>query len=203
MNTERDPSLAAWAAASEENTALAAWLDANAGRFDFARSVRDGVIRHGDMTPKQRAAALRMMQGDAKRGAAQANAKPIATAATIRDALMRASESGLQRPKLRCGPVSFEWPRAGSKNPGHVYVILAEAGAYLGKITPDGVLMPSWDATPDHLAVVDKVAQDPLAAAVEHGRLTGACACCGRPLSDAESVARGIGPVCAKRFFGA
>ena len=30
----------------------------------------------------------------------------------------------------------------------------------------------------------------------------GRCVCCSRPLKDATSVKNGIGPVCAKRFFG-
>jgi len=34
----------------------------------------------------------------------------------------------------------------------------------------------------------------------EWGLSTGVCAICGRLLSTAESVARGIGPVCAKRY---
>jgi hypothetical protein len=34
------------------------------------------------------------------------------------------------------------------------------------------------------------------------GRATGNCVCCGRELSDQDSVAAGIGPVCAKRWYG-
>lgn len=44
------------------------------------------------------------------------------------------------------------------------------------------------------------IAADPYAAAAEYGRLTSTCGVCGRPLEDAESVARGIGPVCARKF---
>lgn len=40
---------------------------------------------------------------------------------------------------------------------------------------------------------------DPKAATVAYGRLTNHCGCCGRPLEDAESVTRGIGPVCAEK----
>lgn len=36
--------------------------------------------------------------------------------------------------------------------------------------------------------------------AQEYGRQTGTCMVCSRRLSDPESVARGIGPVCARRF---
>ena len=40
---------------------------------------------------------------------------------------------------------------------------------------------------------------DPKAATIAYGRLTNHCGCCGRVLEDAESVARGIGPVCAEK----
>jgi len=40
---------------------------------------------------------------------------------------------------------------------------------------------------------------DPRAAAERYGQLTGTCGLCSRPLEDEASVARGIGPVCAKK----
>lgn len=44
------------------------------------------------------------------------------------------------------------------------------------------------------------IAKDPKAAAIAYGRLTGTCCICGRKLEDAESVANGIGPICAGKF---
>lgn len=38
--------------------------------------------------------------------------------------------------------------------------------------------------------------------AIEFGLKTGVCACCGRHLTDENSIAAGIGPVCARRQFG-
>ena len=38
---------------------------------------------------------------------------------------------------------------------------------------------------------------DPKAAMVAYGKLVGKCGKCGRKLEDADSVAAGIGPVCA------
>lgn len=49
-------------------------------------------------------------------------------------------------------------------------------------------------------AAVTKVATDPKAAAIRYGRELGICAVCGRALTDEDSRAAGIGPVCAKRF---
>ena len=59
-----------------------------------------------------------------------------------------------------------------------------EGGSYEGKIV-------------DELRLI---AADPKAAAAEFGLLTGQCGLCGRNLEDEESVARGIGPVCLKKF---
>lgn len=41
---------------------------------------------------------------------------------------------------------------------------------------------------------------DPQAAIIRYTELTSTCGCCGRPLEDATSVARGIGPVCARKL---
>ena len=44
------------------------------------------------------------------------------------------------------------------------------------------------------------IMQDPMAASVAYGKLVGACGVCGRRLEDPESIAAGIGPVCAEKF---
>lgn len=48
--------------------------------------------------------------------------------------------------------------------------------------------------------VLAVLGQDPQAAAVAFSREHGVCACCGSPLSDPESIALGLGPICVKRF---
>lgn len=40
---------------------------------------------------------------------------------------------------------------------------------------------------------------DPATVIAEHGKATGSCGCCGRELTDPESIARGIGPVCIEQ----
>lgn len=49
-------------------------------------------------------------------------------------------------------------------------------------------------------AALRVIAADPREASAAYGRLVGACGVCGRHLEDAESVARGIGPICAGKF---
>ena len=43
------------------------------------------------------------------------------------------------------------------------------------------------------------IVADPQAAMAAYGHLTSTCGMCRRPLEDADSVARGIGPVCARK----
>lgn len=50
------------------------------------------------------------------------------------------------------------------------------------------------------LAEIVRVEADPLGAAKENGVLTGRCSCCGRPLTDPNSIAIGIGPICLEQF---
>lgn len=44
------------------------------------------------------------------------------------------------------------------------------------------------------------IAADPRAASAAYGHLTSTCGVCGAPLEQADSVARGIGPVCAAKY---
>ena len=48
--------------------------------------------------------------------------------------------------------------------------------------------------------VFDAIAADPQAASVRYGREIGACGVCGRTLTDEDSRARGIGPICADKM---
>lgn len=53
---------------------------------------------------------------------------------------------------------------------------------------------------PLQLKVLGQIAEDPEAAASLFGHEYGRCGICGRGLTNDESRARGIGPVCARRF---
>jgi len=51
-----------------------------------------------------------------------------------------------------------------------------------------------------HGDLIERLAADPLAAAAAYGRDTGECGICHRELTNPESVAAGIGPICRSRF---
>lgn len=52
---------------------------------------------------------------------------------------------------------------------------------------------------PQAETVLAKIAENPMDALVAYGRETGVCGVCGRTLRDPDSVAAGIGPVCASK----
>ena len=68
---------------------------------------------------------------------------------------------------------------------------------YLGKITPNRLDSRLAD---DVKAVLLEAASDPLTAAVRYGKETGSCSCCGRDLTNAQSIELGIGPICREKF---
>jgi hypothetical protein len=68
---------------------------------------------------------------------------------------------------------------------------------YLGKVTPNRLDSRLND---DVKAVILEAASDPLTAAVRYGRETGSCSCCGRDLTNPESIRMGIGPICREKF---
>jgi hypothetical protein len=83
------------------------------------------------------------------------------------------------------------------KNAGSIYV--KSEGVYLGKVT-GGKLFTSRDASSESASQISEVLADPRSSAIAYGKTFGKCSVCNRDLSDPESVALGIGPVCAKRF---
>lgn len=74
------------------------------------------------------------------------------------------------------------------------------------RLTPDGLFVQASDElhrVPGNAeqAIVDKIAADPKAASIRYGLEIGSCGRCGRTLTDEDSRARGIGPVCAEKAW--
>jgi hypothetical protein len=118
----------------------------------------------------------------------------------MRAAFDRAVLGGLQRPKLRLSGFTFALANKNGEAERAIYV-RTEAGRYLGIIRGEA-FEPSGTCEPEQAAEIRTACEDPEGAAGKYGRLSGVCALCGRPLTDPESVALGIGPVCKNRFFG-
>jgi hypothetical protein len=180
----------------EANPAEYAWLVAKSPIFSFASSVLSALYRYGSLTPNQLAAIQRCV---AKESAPRPAAVPAAEVdvAPIHVAFDNAKTSGLTYPKLRLGAFVFSPAPDTGKNAGAVYV--KSEGVYLGKVV-GGKLFTSRDASPDNVTQMTEVLADPRSAAIAYGKTFGKCSVCNRDLSDPESVALGMGAVCAKRF---
>lgn len=68
---------------------------------------------------------------------------------------------------------------------------------YLGKVTPSRMDSRIPDSVKETLIAA---AADPLSAAIRYGRETGFCSCCGRELTNKQSIELGIGPICREKF---
>lgn len=179
-----------------------AWMDGST--FPPAIDMRNKLEKYGSLFDSSIEAARRMI---AKRDAAMAAAKTDRTerenaAQTVNvDALTEAFAKAAQSNKrvdLWIGTVKIYPANPGSKWEGSLYVRDKAADKYLGRVTA-GRFVPSRDGQPREAELLE-IMQDPKAAAIKHGRLTGACSVCGRTLTDADSIAAGIGPICATKF---
>ena len=68
---------------------------------------------------------------------------------------------------------------------------------YLGKVTRTSIDSKFSDTVRE---TIMGAANDPLNAAIRYGKVSGSCSCCGKELTVKESIDRGIGPICAKKF---
>ena len=180
----------------ETNPAEYAWLVAKSPIFSFASSVLSALHRYGDLTPNQLAAVQRCVAKDSAPRPAPVPAAEV-DVAPIHVAFDNAKDSGLMYPKLRLGAFVFSPAPVTGKNAGAIYV--KSDGVYLGKVV-GGKLFTSRDASQDNVTQMTEVLADPRSAAIAYGKTFGKCSVCNKDLSDPESVAQGIGPICAKRF---
>lgn len=115
----------------------------------------------------------------------------------ISAAFERAHKAGLKRPKVRFQSIEFSRAPDSGKNPGAIYVKSGEE--YLGKVLA-GRFYPVKTCDEARRAEIVTIATDPSAAAKAHGLKVGWCSCCGRELTDPNSIALGIGPICAEKY---
>jgi len=122
---------------------------------------------------------------------------------------MATAQQKIARPIMRtkCGDVTLricfaagaKWNNAIFVNDNSGYD--ASDRKSFGRIDADGTFTPMRDCTRDVIAALVEVDGNIRGAMVRYGKLTGSCSICARKLTDADSVARGIGPVCENRWF--
>jgi hypothetical protein len=127
--------------------------------------------------------------------------KPIAdsvvSVARIEESFAAARASGIKSPKLRLDSFKFSRAPDHGRNAGSIYV--TQDDLYLGKVT-EGRFAPTRDCDAETTARIIAAASDPDAAARAYGMRTGVCSCCGRELTNSESIELGIGPICRSKY---
>ena len=188
--------------------AIWGWIKEEAEKGnEFAVSLKAGIAKYGDLTERQATAVQRKLDAKAAdKAKAEAVSSQLAEGADkLRSAFEAALTNGLKKPILRFDGFTASLAKASSLNAGAIY-LKSPGGTYLGKVM-DGKFSPSRDLRYYDNAEVTRLSQkieaameNPVEAAIQYGRSTGTCSCCGRTLTDPESVAAGIGPVCASKF---
>ncbi|QWY83384.1 hypothetical protein [Rhizobium phage RHph_X3_2] len=102
--------------------------------------------------------------------------------------------NGLKAPQFRTERLTI---KVAKRHADTLYV--TDKGEYAGKIV-SGKYFAVSAAAKDVGDLLEEIAKDPKGAAIAYGRSTGICCCCGRELTDAVSVANGIGPICEGKW---
>lgn len=173
--------------------------------FGFAVDLNKALHQYGSLTDGQLAAVRKCIIKEEARNAerqaatvARIEAAPAVTVDKVEAAFDKAREKGLQKLKLRLGDFVFS-----AKNPTTIYVKVAPGrfqDTYLGKIV-GGKFLASRDCSPEQVTAIQEAAADPEAAAIAYGKRFGTCSCCGATLTNPASIALGIGPICASKWF--
>ena len=168
----------------------------------FGKSLVSGIDKYGALTVKQAAWVEALIE---RAAAPKPEAVQVEMAGVQQ--LFAAARQKLRYPKIRLRaddgtPVVLALAGARSKYAGQV--TLTDGGPFgdnrwFGRV--DGAkFYASRSATPAVIGLLTGLSADPTNVISGYGRLTGACALCGRDLTDQDSVDRGVGPVCAKNF---
>lgn len=176
---------------------IIAGLNEVKGWNDFAASLVSQWFRKGDLSTSQWAAGERMLnklKANAERRDAMSTKVDVTR---IEDLLGTALRNGMRRPVFRAKGLTISLAGPQSRNAGAIYV--KADGEYQGKIM-DGNFIPSRECAADTSASLLAIAADPRGSAIDYGRETGICACCGRTLTNKASIDLGIGPICLERW---
>jgi hypothetical protein len=191
---------------SKEHKELVTFLRDSVSWNSFARSLLESLDTKGTIHPNGVAAAEKMMAKTlatrAKKDALRATedaAAPTYDLRKIHALFETALANGKNRRALLGGEGMKITPApAHGKNAGSLYVKVD--GEYAGKVDPAGKFRAGWGVKIDVEADLKKIAADPAGEARLYGIRTGTCACCGRELTDPNSIAVGIGPICADKW---
>lgn len=184
----------------KEHAAEIAWIRKNSQDNSFAASLWMSLEKYGTLTERQLAAVQRNISDDAARNAVTVN---HASTWGREQAVSQLDISSLPAGRYAVPDgdtrlkVLVSKPTKGSYK-GWIFV--SDAAAY-GQRRRYGSQNPATKMYVGEIREqLQKIIEDPRAATIAYGRLTGTCGVCGRPLEDEASVAAGIGPICAGRL---
>ena len=178
----------------------------------FAADLHGRILGGRMLTEKQEAAVTRMMESQADREAkrkaereAEA-ARPAQFAKLV--AAFDAMAKGLKWPKLYLATddgerVTISRAGSGARYPHSLNVTDGKPygeNQWFGRITTDGKAQLKKDTPQGVLDLLAELERDPQETVRVVGKRIGHCGVCGRELTNPESIANGIGPICAERF---
>lgn len=190
---------------NSEHPGVIEGLRALTGWNSFAADLVRQFEERGSLSDKQVAAGISQIEKAAKRDAERAAQKaaekataPVVDLANVRAMFEVAKSNGLKKPGLWFGDLKISEAPATGRNAGALYV--KQNGEYAGKI--DGsTFHPGWGVKQGPIVeALLEIAANPADVLRVKGKQTGKCCCCGRELTDPESVANGIGPICATNW---
>lgn len=191
------------AAFQEQNPGLVEFLRENCKWSDFFGSLLDSFGQHGGLTENQvraaRASMEKIIQSRKEQEQAREEKRVVVDLATIKEMFNKAVSSGLKRTKYRAEGLELTRAPDTGRNPGAIYVNRIEDGEYVGKVI-NGKFEPVRSTVEEDKLAILRIAENPREAAVRWGKQTGTCSCCGRELTNAASIALGIGPICADKW---
>lgn len=191
----------------EEYEAECAWIDNNCARDNFARSLNEQLCRRGALSQAQVDAVRRSIARDLERAQTRAieqqkreEVAPVVDTTQLETAFAKAL-THIRNPKITLGELTFVPAKAHSANAGAIYVKRGceYEAPYLGKILR-GKFFASSACRAEEQTRVAELVNDPKKTAEAYGIASGKCCLCNRTLTDKESIARGIGPICAANF---
>lgn len=172
---------------------------------NIASSLLASFDKYNALTDKQAALASKIVaeqaERDAKRAAERAALNVKVDLGRVEEIFATAQMSGIQYPKLRLNGLVLSKAGPNAKNAGAINVKAGPAfeDDYYGYVR-DGELTAFRKCTTEVTEALQALAADPLSSATAYGHKFGICACCGRTLTNKDSIERGIGPICAANW---
>jgi len=197
---------------------VVAWLEGSAkrnaargGSFTFPADLLEKLNQYGSLTDAQLAAVRKLMARDAERAAERTAAAPVADVSALEKAFAVARERAqlpgakgvFTKPlKLTHGEVSvaISSPKPGSKWDGMLFVRDAQNDERKLGYFKGGKFFRQGAATDAEAAAILACAATPFDAVKAYAKAWSECGICGKTLFNAESIERGIGPICAAKY---